>query len=422
MPPNAKDCAKISHEIESWRAENIIDSRLANLLLERYSPHPSGSWHITAILTMGAVLVGVGILLFVGSNWNVLSATTKLCAAFGSMLAFYFYGWKFGFEPGKRPRLGSALMLTGTIIYGAAIWLTAQLFHMDLTIENGALLWGLGTLGIALATRSTAQCVLFALVAALWAGLCQESHWWGSASQQLPLLLRLLASLGASTSLSYFVRSKSGIAVGVGATSIALLGTGLAMNAPFVLLPFGICLFAFYLVLKNVWEPAARAFMYGGAANAIMGMLLMTFLKSYDETGATCTAQIALTVAATILTLTAARLRPRFRWEALGAAIVAVVPLAIYAIPVKSVAVFGLNAALILAVIGAIIAGQGRLKQPGLINMAIAGFVIEVLCRYFDFYFTMFDRSMAFTLGGLILLGAGAMVERGRRKLLERIA
>ena len=93
MSLNPRDCAKIRKEIDSWRAEALLSDDVAQKLLQRYAPRATGSGHISAIVTMGSVLIGVGVLLFVGSNWAPLPAIIKLAIAIASMLAFYILGW-----------------------------------------------------------------------------------------------------------------------------------------------------------------------------------------------------------------------------------------------------------------------------------------------------------------------------------------
>jgi uncharacterized membrane protein len=47
--------------------------------------------------------------------------------------------------------------------------------------------------------------------------------------------------------------------------------------------------------------------------------------------------------------------------------------------------------------------------------------MIDIVARYFDMFFSTMDRSLFFVVGGFILLCAGSLAERNRRKLIEAI-
>jgi uncharacterized membrane protein len=56
-----------------------------------------------------------------------------------------------------------------------------------------------------------------------------------------------------------------------------------------------------------------------------------------------------------------------------------------------------------------------------LINLALAIFGIDVVSRYFEFSWGLLDRSLVFIVAGLVLLGGGYLLERGRRQVIERL-
>ena len=53
-----------------------------------------------------------------------------------------------------------------------------------------------------------------------------------------------------------------------------------------------------------------------------------------------------------------------------------------------------------------------------LINISLLFFVIDVISRYFDFFWKLMPRSVFFMIGGVLLLAGGTFLERSRRKLL----
>ena len=78
------------------------------------------------------------------------------------------------------------------------------------------------------------------------------------------------------------------------------------------------------------------------------------------------------------------------------------------------------NALLLFGIIGLVFAGYFR-NDEAWINMALIFFGVDVFSRYFEYSFDLFDRSLVFIGAGSILLAGGFLLERGRRKVLERI-
>ena len=86
------------------------------------------------------------------------------------------------------------------------------------------------------------------------------------------------------------------------------------------------------------------------------------------------------------------------------------------------VAIFPLlfNALFFLSALGLIFAGYLR-GQQALVNGALAFFALGVISRYFELSWDLLDRSIVFLVGGFILLALGFLLERGRRKVIQRM-
>ena len=78
------------------------------------------------------------------------------------------------------------------------------------------------------------------------------------------------------------------------------------------------------------------------------------------------------------------------------------------------------NALLLLGMVGLLFAGYLRGREY-LINIALAFFILDVITRYFEFGWTLLDRSLVFIVAGAILLGGGLLLERGRRHVFQRM-
>ena len=78
------------------------------------------------------------------------------------------------------------------------------------------------------------------------------------------------------------------------------------------------------------------------------------------------------------------------------------------------------NALFAIALLGVLVSGYLRGREAW-VNIALAFISIDVIARYFEYSWDLLDRSLIFVVAGVILLLGGFLVERGRRKMLERI-
>jgi len=108
---------------------------------------------IRIIVTIGAILVGVGIFSFIAANWQEMGKVMKILIIVIAMISSYTGGW-FLREKWHYEKTGEALFLLGAIIYGAGIFLIAQMFHTRGNWPDGFILWMIGTIVMAFGADS----------------------------------------------------------------------------------------------------------------------------------------------------------------------------------------------------------------------------------------------------------------------------
>lgn len=108
---------------------------------------------IKIILTIGAILIGAGIFSFIAANWQEMTKSLKIGIIIISMLASYSAAW-YVREKLRLVKTGEALLLLGAIIYGAGIFLTAQMFNIRANWPDGFILWMLGVIAMAFAAEA----------------------------------------------------------------------------------------------------------------------------------------------------------------------------------------------------------------------------------------------------------------------------
>src|SRR3989344_889092 len=108
---------------------------------------------IRIIVTIGAVLVGAGIFSFIAANWQEMTRPLKVGIILISLFIAYCAGWHLK-EKSDLQKTGDAFILLGAIIYGAGIFLVAQMFHIRANWPDGFILWMIGTIAMAFAVES----------------------------------------------------------------------------------------------------------------------------------------------------------------------------------------------------------------------------------------------------------------------------
>ncbi len=78
------------------------------------------------------------------------------------------------------------------------------------------------------------------------------------------------------------------------------------------------------------------------------------------------------------------------------------------------------NLLLLAVIIGLVFAGY-FLRREAFMNIALIFFGLDIVTRYFELSWDLFDRSIVFIVAGLILLGGGFLLERGRNKMVNRM-
>lgn len=167
----AKPHQWLKQEVAQWQAEGLVDSALAQRILARYPETAERGWGRIVFSAIGAVLVGLGVILFFAYNWHVIPKPAKLALVFGALAAAH--GAAMTLARSARPNRGliEGLHALGTMLFGAGIWLVAQIYNIDEHYPNAFLVWSLGALMLAWAMPSLVQALLALFLVAFWAGV-----------------------------------------------------------------------------------------------------------------------------------------------------------------------------------------------------------------------------------------------------------
>ncbi len=399
---------RIGDEISQWEREGLVRSEQAQALRARYgllpgetvrTLHQSRLVHLLSVL--GVVLVGVGVILLVGANWEQIPRWVRLGLLIGATAAAYGGGYRLAYETKTYPKVGLALLLLGSLLWGASIFLVWQTFHLSNSgpgqgDEAKALLyWFIGVLPLAYLLRSPLHLSLSLVVGAIWLILVLTR--WGEA--QPPTVFAVL--LAAGVLLYALSRLHEGRALGPLEVPYRWCGLLLVFQALYV--------FSYRVFWHAPWHHPHPSMVVPGIVLAVAGAAALVLLLREGNRS-----RAALAEAAALLGLVA------LAWLVAGAYDLFALTGDPFGHPIgQALLVVGpLNLILLAAEVGLVALGWAR-RQPGLMNFGLLAFFLQVVTRYFDLLGGMLQGGLMFIGAGILLVVMGAGLERSRRSLLR---
>jgi uncharacterized membrane protein YgdD (TMEM256/DUF423 family) len=83
---------------------------------------------VRVVATIGAILIGLGIFSFIAANWQEMTREGKMLTVIFSMLCVDAIGWYLR-EMAHLEKSGEAMLFLGSLIFGGAIFLAAQMYN-----------------------------------------------------------------------------------------------------------------------------------------------------------------------------------------------------------------------------------------------------------------------------------------------------
>ena len=422
----------LAGEIDRWSRDRIITAEQGARIRALYPEAvPALSWGLLVFSGLGAVIVGLGVILLLAYNWDDIPKFGKLALIFGSMIGAHAAGLELRAKAGWRPQLGEVLSLLGSMLFGAGIWLVAQVYNIDEHFPNGFLLWGLGSLALAWALDSIAQGLLAVVVLTIWG--CAEVSGFGMASDWSWVLI----GLGAGT-LAARCRSTLLLTVVLAALYVLILsnaghragGSGVFLAA----MAFSALLLGGRLpAAERLWPGAVKTLTFFGAAGFLICSFILSFKgaahdllawdKVHEPGSALAVYRWGLPVMAVLAWgwLAARRLAGSIRWVPPEEWLCPIALIYCQGIAVAGVTSYGEYIAWVfnLIVLGMAVAWMVRGSRSGLVRPTVLGSLVLaalVFARYFDLFENLAARGTAFLVLGGVLFAEGFFYRRLRRE------
>ncbi len=377
--------ARWENYLKRWTEEGLIESSAAARIraYETEQDKARGlGWPVVLAISLGGLLLGAGVLLFVAAHWDALSPSLR----FGLVLALVaLFHVSAALAADRFPALSTTLHAVGTICLGAGIFLAGQIFNLQEHWPAGLMLWALGAWIAWALLRDWPQAVLAAVLTPMWiSGEWLEATRGWAPSDKILLEGLLLLSISYLTALAPDRET---------ATRKALMWIGgLALIPLAATVP--------HLPSSLPWQqlPSLESYRLLGWAAALGLPLLLAF---WLRRGAGWINIVALLWVIALGT-TRFRFSPgaslwTYGWEDLGR-------YALWALGSLGLIAWGLK--------------EARKER---INLGVAGFALTVFAFYFSTVMDKLDRSASLiSLGFLFLLG-GWLLEKMRRRLVARL-
>ncbi len=384
-------------QIDQWLREGTITQEQANKMLAdstEYRKEQSSNKLVVAISTIGSILLGIGAILFVASNWAVMPNLMKILILVGSTFGAYGAGYYFKYQRQNLPKVGASLIFLGALLFGATVFLIAQMYNINANSHILVLIWLLGILPFVYGFSSSPIAGLAALLFYVWIGLFVFKGLDFYRAQgdffKLPVLYLvsgvLMFGIGA---MHYLSEKLTGVA-----RVYRLAGIKIAMVSLFFLsFRFFSGFYEHYSFFSRSLETSSQ-FTFSFVLFSILAILLAVIALMFNPSKSNTNILESLV--------------------ALGLTGVALLFFFFPATTNVYVLLFNLILAGIVFVL--LFVGYQR-EDMQIVNTGMFWLSALILVRYFDFFWDLLPRSLFFMVGGLILVLGGIALERKRRQL-----
>lgn len=426
----------LKRELDDWVSEGIIAPDQAEAIRKRYPEETPGlAWGTIIFAGLGGVILGLGVILLFAYNWDLIPRFWKLALIAGALGTTHTAAILLHRNE-KFAALGEALGLLGTMIFGAGIFLVAQIYHIEEHFPNAFIIWALGALALAWAMPSIAQGILAAVLLVVWCGF--ESVAFDTSMNSGPLLI--VALLG---SLAYVKRSRVLLAALIPAFLASLLFVqaglyfesgllfGTAMNIAALLVALG-----FLARRYGGFPESAPIFLFFGRVVFFLALYALTFpnaathllhyshaesselsLAYWIASGALCL------VAWAFLACTSMLRKQNDGVTASDYLLPLTVIFGVYYMlfndQMTDWAMAGPFNLVFLALVISMLASGCRLAllKPTVIGSILL--LIYAFSRYFDMFHSLFERGLVFIVVGALIFGQGILYSRAKGRQVE---
>ncbi|MBF0101815.1 MAG: DUF2157 domain-containing protein [Desulfobacterales bacterium] len=424
-------------QIHQWIDEGIIQKEQAERIIQRYLVYEKKTRYFSVSMifpAIGAIICGLGVILFFAYNWESMHKFIKLSIIFSTLIVTHASAVYIRQNRPDIAALGDGLHLFGTMLFGSGIWLIAQIYHISEHYPNAFFIWGMGAILMAWALLSISQGIVASLIMIFWQGF--EVFDFQIVHHIAPLVIFIGILL-----LAFYIKSIVLLFVGIFTLLLSLCFTVIELKEG--LFFYIVFFYANILIALGINEHIRKKFAFGVNVFTLFGTLiyliilyLLCFegflkeishlykLREFTDIGMMYYYGFLVIVIITWVNT----LIPDFH-EILfpinkiqSPALPMMVLIGIIAITHGWTEVRGnwiiqlfFNLMFIMHSIFYILHGCQRI-HAGLTTLGCVMFIAIVFARYIDLFDSLLMRSLVFILTGMIIFGIGTYYTRAKKQ------
>jgi uncharacterized membrane protein len=160
---------RLEADLSRWQTEGLLPPASADAIRATLRPVPEGITIATVVGIVGGLLIAAAFLAFIAANWTAIARPLRFAILLAGIVGAY--GAAAVFDRAERNHLADLSAGVGSIIFGAAIALVGQMYHLGDDFAGGLLLWGSGALAAAALTGSHSALAVALAAGCVWSGM-----------------------------------------------------------------------------------------------------------------------------------------------------------------------------------------------------------------------------------------------------------
>lgn len=160
---------RLEDDLPEWRKKGWVTAQGETEILASVGKKPSKARLPMLIGFLGAILIAASAMTFVAANWEEIPRIWKLLLLLTVMAISYLAAWRL--NRNSYTGFGDAALLIGTGVYGGAIMLVGQIYHIGNHFPDGILIWAIGALAAAILAASRSALVIGLAGAVYWSAM-----------------------------------------------------------------------------------------------------------------------------------------------------------------------------------------------------------------------------------------------------------
>lgn len=155
----------LARQLPQWIDKAIINEEQAAALRTLYPAGDSVGLGRLLITGIGAIMIGLGVILIFAYNWAEMGKFSKLAVIFSALIGAHLAAL---YSQQRSHVASESLFALGTMLMGSGIFLTGQIYHLDSHYPNAIFVWSLGALALAWTLPSLTQAFMAVTLIILW--------------------------------------------------------------------------------------------------------------------------------------------------------------------------------------------------------------------------------------------------------------